>query len=320
MTHPPIHSALALSGGGYRTIWQLKVLSALSKQLDLPVQHLFKLAAGTSGGAIIACALAEGMSPEEIQELYFQCLPQIFAKVDGWKVKSIFGLDLPRYQGDGLEEELEIFLPSTSKQVELPVITVAWDSYNRQVVLFDTRDEHTFYLADAARASASAPTYFPGLRRPHSGFFKGGFQGPDKRVLIDGGFGANYPGQEVETEMIKSGVNTSREGVLIEIGSGVGSFRDDTTWWGLKKWILYDKRTMILDQTFEMGRQLRAYRLDRIMGERYVHFNFELPRHLSPMDAHQHAGELLDQPIDAATLDRACEMLTKYGNLTRLAA
>src|SRR6266481_5166322 len=72
------HRALALDGGGIRGIMTLQVLARLEELLrsarkagpGFRLCDFFDVIAGTSTGAIIAAALARGMSVAEVMEFY----------------------------------------------------------------------------------------------------------------------------------------------------------------------------------------------------------------------------------------------------------
>jgi predicted acylesterase/phospholipase RssA len=78
---------LALDGGGVRGLVSLGILKRIEETLaprypgkpsDFRLCHYFDLIAGTSTGAIIAAALALGMSVDEIRRHYVDMCPRIF--------------------------------------------------------------------------------------------------------------------------------------------------------------------------------------------------------------------------------------------------
>lgn len=100
---------LALDGGGLRGVLSLGILQQLEVILrerhggsrDFRLCHYFDLIAGTSTGAIIAAALAQGWSVEELREKYFSLGERVFEK-------SLFrkGLLRAKYDEHLLTQEL----------------------------------------------------------------------------------------------------------------------------------------------------------------------------------------------------------------------
>ena len=97
---------LALDGGGIRGVLTLEFLLELEKQLreklqrgeDFVLSDYFDLIAGTSTGAIIATALALGMSVEDVRRFYLECGREIFTKSHFLKwFKHLY----PKENGDG---------------------------------------------------------------------------------------------------------------------------------------------------------------------------------------------------------------------------
>lgn len=82
---------LALSGGGVRGVFTLQILARIEelfrqeqKNKNLVLADVFDLIAGTSTGAIIAAFLSWGLPVREIEKLYIDYSPTMFAK-EGWK-------------------------------------------------------------------------------------------------------------------------------------------------------------------------------------------------------------------------------------------
>ena len=89
---PGPRKILALDGGGIRGVITLGVLAALEEQLrkrqrnpDLRLCQFFDLIGGTSTGAIIAAALARGMSVVEIADFYRRFGSVAFARRRLWE-------------------------------------------------------------------------------------------------------------------------------------------------------------------------------------------------------------------------------------------
>lgn len=172
---------LALDGGGLRGILTLGILDRVEHELrerhgndpDFRLCHYFDLIAGTSTGAIIAAALAIGMSVDEITEKYRALGSKVFQS-------SLLrqGLLRARYDEVRLIEELKhVFGADTtlgSQAVTTGLLVVIkrldtaspWPvSNNPNGKFFASRPGGTigngdYKLWQAVRASTAAPDYF----------------------------------------------------------------------------------------------------------------------------------------------------------------
>jgi hypothetical protein len=108
---------LALDGGGTLGIMEIafleKIEDLLRKRYGKPGLRLcdyFDLIGGTSTGAIIATALALGMSAAEVKALYFEVGPEAFRKP--WRLPIL----QPRFSAKGLERILKNVLGEREMQ------------------------------------------------------------------------------------------------------------------------------------------------------------------------------------------------------------
>lgn len=92
MTPPRPRRILSLDGGGIRGIFTLQILARIEDHLrtargapHLVLRDEFDFFAGTSTGAIIAACLAWGMSVAEVEKLYIDRGPEMFAPVPWWQ-------------------------------------------------------------------------------------------------------------------------------------------------------------------------------------------------------------------------------------------
>jgi hypothetical protein len=172
---------LALDGGGLRGILSLAYLAEIEALLrqrhgdsqDFRLSHYFDLIAGTSTGAIIAAALASGMSVAEITEKYLDLGQRVFKK--SWLRR---GYVRALYDEAGLIRELKkVFGAKTtigdaSLQTGLLVVVKRLDtgspwliSNNPRGRYYGPRPNHVIANADyplwqVVRASTAAPRYF----------------------------------------------------------------------------------------------------------------------------------------------------------------
>jgi predicted acylesterase/phospholipase RssA len=209
---------LALDGGGLRGVLSLGLLERVEDLLrerhgghdDFRLCHYFDLIAGTSTGAIIAAALAQGWSVGELREKYFSLGKQVFEK-------SLFrkGLLRAKYDEQLLTQQLrDLFGQDTTLGSDriltgLLIVTKRLDtgspwpvSNNPDGRYFKTGSNGRvgngdYRLWQVVRASTAAPSYFepealtitgPGDRDPVVGNFVDGgvspFNNPALQALM----------------------------------------------------------------------------------------------------------------------------------------
>jgi len=173
---------LALDGGGLRGILTLSYLAAIEALLrerhggaeGFRLSHYFDLIAGTSTGAIIAAALAQGMTVAEIRQKYLELGQKVFRK--SWLRK---GFVRALYDQTGLIRELKKVYGSQTTlgdemlQTGLLIVTKRLNSgspwpitNNPQGKYFNPRPESNtiansaYPLWQVVRASTAAPGFF----------------------------------------------------------------------------------------------------------------------------------------------------------------
>ncbi len=163
---------LSLDGGGIRGIVAAKILAAIEKQIQQPLNQYFNLIAGTSTGSILAASIAIGRSSEEIVELYKQESSIIFPYSSLFSLQRIplilkYGLSAPKYSDEGLIQVLkgnfgEIRLFDVLSPL---LLIISYDTISRQPIIFKSwrqdKDYGNVPLWEVCVCSASAPTYFP---------------------------------------------------------------------------------------------------------------------------------------------------------------
>lgn len=173
---------LALDGGGIRgivTLGYLQQVETLLKERhksndSFRLAHYFDLIAGTSTGAIIAAALALGMTVEEVTKLYLKLGEEVF-KRSRWRQ----GILRARYSHEALARHLQrvlgkqTTLGSSSLKTGLLVITKRMDTgspwplgNNPKGKYFQAKtgdawiSNKDYPLWKVVRASTAAPSYF----------------------------------------------------------------------------------------------------------------------------------------------------------------
>ena len=189
-----MYRILSLDGGGIRGVITAMWLRELESILGSPVRDHFDLIVGTSTGSILACALAMGKRPDDIINLYETRGQIIFPGLSGrvWSgLKRTFtdGLSQPKYDGEGLDRELQAaFGTATFGTLPRKTLVVSYDTVRREARIFKSwRGDHDYVTCPVwqiVRSSCSAPTYFPAFDLKINGV---------SNSMIDGGVAANNP-------------------------------------------------------------------------------------------------------------------------------
>ena len=188
---------LALDGGGIRGVLTLEFLLELEKQLreklqrgeDFVLSDYFDLIAGTSTGAIIATALALGMSVEDVRRFYLECGREIFTKSHflKWfkhlypkenvtaKLQEVYGAETT-LGSDRLRSLVLIVMRNADTNSPWPLTNNPLAKYNDR--LKPTHFNLDLLLWQVVRASTAAPVYFPAEDMQ---------VGPHKFRFVDGG-------------------------------------------------------------------------------------------------------------------------------------
>lgn len=172
---------LALDGGGVKGIFTLGMLKVLEDELRrrsgagdaFRLSDYYDLIGGTSTGAIIATALALGLSVDEIITLYLRLGPEVFGRTAGDGVflqskfeskklrRALYSVLTTKTLGS---QDLRTGLAVHAKRIDTGS---AWVVTNHPLgVFYDPADDTGVYpnkryrLIDLVLASAAAPTFF----------------------------------------------------------------------------------------------------------------------------------------------------------------
>jgi patatin-like phospholipase/acyl hydrolase len=189
---------LSLDGGGYLGLATAAFIAETERHFEVACHESFDMFCGTSTGAIIALALASGMSGKEIIALYQDFGAKVFRNsYPGSRllrtVRSIF---ISRYSNQPLKDALrDSFGDMTLGDIKAKgkfVLITAFSVTTGKPRIFKTdhsadltRDDG-YFVRDIALASAAAPVYLPvvQLRAPVNG---------SEEWYCDGGVFANHP-------------------------------------------------------------------------------------------------------------------------------
>ncbi len=207
-TPAPVYRNLALEGGGIRGIAYGGALAELERRGQL--QGIERIA-GTSAGAIQACLLAMGYSPQEITEITFKTPVQKFADgrfffIGGFaRMSSRYGW----YRGEKFTQWLSDLIKGKTGNPDLTfqqLHALAGKNGFRDLYITGTnlsrqRPEvfsHETYplmrVKDAVRISMSVPMFFQAMFMDSTGaVFPKPLPNNQTDVLVDGGLLLNFP-------------------------------------------------------------------------------------------------------------------------------
>jgi uncharacterized protein len=249
---------LSVDGGGIRGLIPARILVEIEKLTKLPTHSLFDFIAGTSTGGIIALSLVRPAEPgsrrakfsaSDLVELYLRHGPAIFSRSPWHWLRTLGGITGPKYDGLEFDRVLREYLGEYRLHQALTnVMVTAYDTEGPAAAFFkswralvpeegfdDSGDRalnrFDFRMREVARATSSAPTYFPPLRlldlaragRPMS--------------LLDGGLFAANPGMCALADAQR--LYPGAELFVVSLGTGNGQLRlswDKTKAWGLIGW------------------------------------------------------------------------------------
>lgn len=278
---------LSLDGGGIRGLvtaqWLRAVEDALVGAGKSGLSGSFDLFAGSSSGALVVCALAIGLSPEQIMALFREQRHRIFPGITErlWSRAGRFftqGPSAPRYDGHGLDEVLqEVFGQTTLGQLEVKVMVTSYDTISRSPIIFKSfKPEHrTLPVWEVCRATAAAPTYFPA----HGMDIEG-----QARSLIDGGMVANNPTAIAIAEAMRrdNAISQCSDLLVLSVGSGARtrpiSLRSAQEW-GALEWAV-----PIIDVLFDGNSDSVDYIARQVVGDSYFRMQTELLVGLDDID------------------------------------
>lgn len=261
---------LSIDGGGIRGVIPAVVLEAIEERAGRPAYELFDLVAGTSTGALIALGITlpppDGTEPRpasDLTDLYRERGPEIFEAPLGHQLASLRGLADQRYPDDALEAVLEdAFGARRLKDARTEVIVPTYDLAERQAYFFKRRrarekpDERDHTAREVARAAVAAPTYFePELAH--------GPDGPEDRVLVDGGVVANNPAMCAYAEALAH--DGFADDVLI-VSLGTGQVQEPIAFDQAKDWGYPGWGARLLDVLLDGAQDAVHYHLEHVLN------------------------------------------------------
>jgi patatin-like phospholipase/acyl hydrolase len=284
----PRYRILSLDGGGIRGVMTAFWLEKLERELGGRLADHFDLVAGTSTGAILACAVSAGIPASRIVDLYHSKGQNVFPpRLRRWASRSwrllTDGPSAPRYDGKGLEGELRrIFRTRKFGRLRIrPTLVTSYNTLEREALVFkNTKPEHaSLDVWRICMASTAAPTYFPGhvVRL-----------GRRRVPLIDGGVVANNPTACAIAEAVNQQAGRADRVPLeafIVASFGTGAVTRpieirDTAEWGAVEWAI-----PVIGVLFDGAGDAVDYVARRLVSrDRYFRFQTELTVASDDMD------------------------------------
>ena len=268
----PFH-ILSLDGGGIRGVLTASILERLEAGMPGLLNEV-NLIAGTSTGGILALALASGMSPTKVREMYERLGNRVFKDSLWDNLKDLGGARGAQYSNNYLKEELtNQFGSMTLNELKTTVLISSFDLDNEATSFGKVRSWKPKYfhnfpgedsdghekVVDVALYTSAAPTYFP----VYHGY-------------VDGGVVSNNPSMCALAQALES--NTGKQKLqdvrILSIGTGVNpqfltAVDDD---WGFIQWGPH-----VISLMMEGSMGLADYQCRQLLHNHYLRINPVLP-------------------------------------------
>ncbi len=270
---------LAIDGGGIRGLIPAIVLAEVEQRTGRAIADCFDLIAGTSTGGILACALTRPgrdgslYTAEQLTGLYESEGPKIFHRSLLKRIESRDGNIDERYDDAGLNTALRDYLGDERiSRARTDILVPAYDIERRAGWFFRSSAARTdptreFTMADAARATSAAPTYFePALVRPVGG--------GEPSALVDGGVFAVNPSMCALAEVAHAG---RREEIELLASLGTGSHTRPLRYADVRGWGRLEWAAPIIDVVFDGVADTTEFELAQLLEPAaYVRLQTEL--------------------------------------------
>ncbi len=260
---------LTFDGGGIRSVFSARILQRLQMSHS---DFLDKtdLIAGTSGGAIVGCALAAGLAPGDVVRLFSERGDEIFTPSSlSDDIEDLWDLAGAKYENKGLKRVLsDVFKDQTIGSLKKKVLVTSFDlrhpSGRWQPAVFQNiggpSQALELSIVDAVMRSTAAPTYFPVYQK-----------------YADGGVWGNHAGMAALSAALNPFVGNARfdQVSVLSIGTGRNPARLRTAKndLGALDWLKNGVVDLLLDSSMEAI----DYYLKSILGPRYFRLQIDLP-------------------------------------------
>jgi patatin-like phospholipase/acyl hydrolase len=258
---------ITFDGGGIRGALSINLMERIQRNFPDIIKNT-NMFGGTSTGSFIALALAYGISPKKIANLYsMENITYIFDK-------SYPEITRPKYNNENLKKILTSIFPDNLRLKDLGKLVVIptfhlgsegkeWNAifYNN----FPNSQTENAKVIDVAMSSSAAPIYFPTYKNH-----------------IDGGMVANDPSlaciiHSIDEELDKDLKNIN----LLSIGTGYTykNINDDTSTWSALDWIMKKNPSFpIISVTLQANSQMSQLFSKKLLKENYYRLNPKLEK------------------------------------------
>ncbi len=286
-------NVLAIDGGGVRGIVPATILDRWDTEGDRKVQERFQLFAGASTGAIVAGALAAGVSAARLLELFQSETAAIFTpQPEGFfqRALSFKGLVFPAYSAAPLRTALERDLGDlTLGDCPRPLVIASFDVVSGNPKIFrsghfkEGAGDRSVKLVDAILASAAAPVLFPSVRVGGS-------------TYVDGSLWANNPAL---LAMIEAGSLSDEPANILSLGCGRPRWGGKLGFGGNRGLLGWGMPLIPLVMTAQSD-GVNFY-MRRLTGQdRFLRIDPVLPRRLASIEKASNLPELQTRAAEAA--------------------
>lgn len=300
---------LCIHGGGYLGLASAEFLRECERHYGVRCHDRFDLFCGTSTGAIIALALAKGMTSEGVVSLYKQMGVEVFPPVSPMreKVRFVKSLVWSKHDNEVLKRRLAEAFEDTSLDDLLAsgkyALVPAYCLTTGKPRIFKTDhasglSAHGRYkLVDIALASSAAPGYLPlvSLTNPDD-------NGGHAELFCDGGVFANDPSLLGYTEAISHLGRNPSDIQILSLSTPRQSMamtkRPRSLRRGLVKWA-FPLAEIFIDGASDVSHEALRRLIER-SGADYERFRLEVP-------ASKHAARL---SIDSASSEATCALVS----------
>lgn len=254
-------NVLCINGGGIRGIIPATILAQLEDRIGRPLYQVFDLIAGTSTGGIIALGIGaaardgQPFTPDELLQFYIDNGPAIFAKTWYTPIKKWFR---PKYNPLPLERVLKTYFQDAELAAALtPLLISSYDLHSQLPFFFKShmifRDPtYNWKLAEVARATSAAPTFFPPIKLSRTG---------TQYALVDGGVFVNNPAMASYAEASRLYPQANR---FVMVSIGTGDRYDRLTYRQAKRWGLLGWARQIVPVIMDSVNEAVDYELNWI--------------------------------------------------------
>jgi patatin-like phospholipase/acyl hydrolase len=265
----------SLCGGGAMGVISAIIIEAIEKNIGKPINEITHSFAGTSIGGILALAYSIGhVSNTEILDIFTKHTKTVFKK-DG-----ILGVLAATYGNEGLLYVLnEYFGAYKMHHCKVPT-TVTARNFEKENVYFSSKEFKNLSVIHAAAATAAAPMYFKPYHFEYDGV---------NYITYDGGLFAQNPADVLLADFLQEGTPL-KDILIINIGTGWSKEYQQK----IKNPNKLKTAKIVIDECLDSQLDHVNRTMTKLLGDRYINFDLELPSEINQMDKIQYMDTWID--------------------------